>query len=141
MLTRNIEEFFSMTWPLSSHVLMYQQNGCAAGAIYFPSQIVVKRGVKKYTTKCLDKHLYILYIGTFCLMTLSGKPHMSDIRYDSSFYRDYMKRTSTICPDCGHALTMKMQAPVNGGDPRSGSAAGNVLEILWCKNCNRRPEV
>jgi hypothetical protein len=66
---------------------------------------------------------------------------MPDIRYDSSFYRDYMKRTSTICPDCGHTLSMKLQVSENGGGSQSGSVTGNVLEILWCKHCNRRPEV
>ena len=66
---------------------------------------------------------------------------MSDIRYDSSFYLDYRKQTSTICPDCGHSLSMKVQAPTNGTGHESFSEMGNVIEILWCQNCRRRPDV
>ncbi|MBN1880758.1 MAG: hypothetical protein JW885_01180 [Deltaproteobacteria bacterium] len=66
---------------------------------------------------------------------------MSDIRYDTSFYRDFKKRTSTICPDCGHSLSMKVEFPKNGTGQESHSAKGNVVEILWCQNCRRRPDV
>ena len=66
---------------------------------------------------------------------------MSDILYDTSFYRDYRARTSTICPDCGHILSMKVQTPTNGTGQEANSTMGNVIEILWCQNCRRRPEV
>lgn len=66
---------------------------------------------------------------------------MSDIRYDTSFYHDHKKGTSAICPDCGHNLSMKVRVPSNGTGQEPNSGMGNVIEILWCHNCQRRPDV
>jgi len=66
---------------------------------------------------------------------------MSNTHYDFSFYRDYRKGTSTICPDCGHGLSMKVEAHAHATGGDASAPMGNVIEILWCQNCGRRPDI